>query len=374
MKGQLWRVRALARKELTQLLRDARTRAIIFAAPTIQLLLFGYAVRTDIPNTPFAVVDHDHSPESRALITAFTTTGYFRLVAAPTRSAGLAEALDDGHATVGLEIPPGFARDLARPGGATVQLLVDGTQSNTATVALGYANRIVGAFALAHASPGAVPGTIDLRSRAWFNPALESRLYNVPGVIALLILLMCLTLTALAVVREREFGTLDQLLVTPLETGELLLGKTLPVVLIAFVDLALIAAVAVAWFDIPFRGSVLVLLPTALLYIVTGIALGLLISSISRTQQEAFMTMFLFLLPSIILSGFFYPISSMPRPFQWITIVNPVRHFLLIVRAIFLKGEGLDGLWPQVGALALIGAGTMGAALWRLRQGDSGNG
>jgi ABC-2 type transport system permease protein len=372
MKQRLWRVRALARKEMVQLLRDARTRALIFVAPIVQLLVFGYAVRTDIPNTPFAVLDQDHSIESRALIDAFTTTGYFRLVAAPARSGDLAGALDDGDATVALEIPAGFSRDLTRAGGAAVQLLVDGTQSNTATVALGYANRIVAAFAAARAAPTG-GGVIDLRSRAWFNPALESRLYNVPGVIALLILLMCLTLTALAIVREREFGTLDQLLVTPLQAGEFLVGKTLPVVLIAFVDLALISGLAVVWFQIPFRGSVLVLLPAALLYIITGIALGLLISSISQTQQEAFMTMFLFLLPSIILSGFFYPISSMPRLFQWITVVNPVRHFLMVVRSVFLKGAGLGGLWPQMGALALIGAGTMGLALWRLRRATPGS-
>jgi ABC-2 type transport system permease protein len=204
--------------------------------------------------------------------------------------------------------------------------------------------------------------------RAWFNPTLESRIYNVPGVIALLILLMCLTLTSLAVVREREFGTLDQLMVTPLQPREFLLGKTLPVALIALIDLAVITLLAVVWFDIPFRASPLVLLPASLLFILTGIALGLLISTMARTQQEAFMTMFLFLLPSIILSGFFYPIASMPVPFQWLTVVNPVRHYLAVVRASFLRGEGLDGLWIDVGALAIIGTATMGAALWRLRR------
>ena len=366
MSGRVLRVRELARKELIQLLRDVRTRMLIFVAPIIQLLLFGYAVRTDVPNTALWVVDHDRSVESRALIDAFTTTGYFENVGSSDRSSDLADALDAGRAVVGLEIPVGFARTLERREAAGVQLLVDGSQSNTATVALGYAVRIVSAFGRARAPAGIAVGTLDLRTRAWFNPTLESRIYNVPGVIALLILLMCLTLTALAIVREREFGTLDQLMVTPLRPGEFLLGKTVPVAVIALVDLAVISLVAIAWFDIPFRGSAFVLLPAGILFIVTGIALGLLISSVSRTQQEAFMTMFLVLLPSIILSGFFYPVGSMPLLFQWVTELNPVRHFLVVVRVVFLKGEGIATLWPHVGALTVIAAATMGAALWRL--------
>jgi len=359
------RIGALAQKELAQLLRDVRTRVLIFVAPIIQLLMFGYAVRTDIPNTAFYVVDLDRTAESRALVDAFTTTGYFELVGTSDRSADLVRALDEGTAIVGLEIPPDFGRDVRDHRPPDVQLLVDGTQSNTATVALGYATRIVGSFGRGGA---ALPAGVDLRTRAWFNPSLESRVYNVPGVIALLILLMCLTLTALAIVREREFGTLDQLLVTPLRPGEFLLGKTLPVVAIALFDLVAISILAVLWFDVPFRGSVFVLLPAALLFIVTGIALGLLISSISQTQQEAFMTMFLFLLPSIILSGFFYPISSMPRVFQWLTVVNPVRHFLTVVRSVFLRGDGFASLWIEMAALAAIGAATMAASLWRLAR------
>lgn len=360
------RVIELARKELAQLLRDARTRALIFVAPVVQLLLFGYAVRTDVPDTPLYLVDLDRSAESRMLADRFTTTGYFEVVGASARSGDLVRALDDGRAVVGLEIPPGFARDLRSGGRPAVQIVVDGSQSNTATVALGYATRIVGAFGRDVAGPAAGRGGVDLRTRAWFNPTLESRIYNVPGVIALLVLLMCLMLTALAVVREREMGTMDQLLVTPLGPGEFLVGKTLPVILIALVDLVVIALVATLWFAVPFRGSVFVLLPAALLYIVTGIALGLLVSTVSQTQQEAFMTMFLILLPLIILSGFFYPLSSMPRVFEVVTVVNPVRHFLVVVRAVLLKGEGFRVLWPQLAGLAAIGAATMAAAVWRL--------
>jgi ABC-2 type transport system permease protein len=363
------RVAGLARKELVQLLRDVRTRALIFVAPLIQLLLFGYAVRTDIRDTALFVVDRDRTAASQELVEAFVTTDAFKLVGMSDRSDALVRALDAGRAVAGLEIPPGFTRAVEAGRPAAVQLLFDGAQSNTATVAQGYALLIVGDFARTRAPAGVAVTGVDLRMRAWFNPTLESRIYNVPGVIALLILLMCLTLTALAVVREREFGTLDQLMVTPLEPREFLLGKTLPVALIAVIDLAAITGLAVAWFEIPFRAPFLVLLPASLLFILTGIALGLLISTLAQTQQEAFMTMFLFLLPSIILSGFFYPIASMPVPFQWLTVANPVRHYLAVVRAAFLRGEGLDGLWMEVAALTIIAVATMSAALWRLRRG-----
>jgi ABC-2 type transport system permease protein len=208
-------------------------------------------------------------------------------------------------------------------------------------------------------------GGIDLRTRAWYNPNLESRVYNVPAVVGALILLMCLLLTALAVVREREFGTLDQLMVSPLTPRELMLSKTLPVALVALVDLVLISAIAVMWFDIPIRGSPPALLFAAILYILGCLAIGLLISTVSKTQQEAFMSMFLFLQPSIILSGFFYPISSMPQIFQWITLLNPMRHFLEIIRAVFLKGEGIAALWPQYVALGLIATAVMWMAVVR---------
>lgn len=368
MSGFSWRrVREMVKKEFRQLLRDPRTRIMIFVAPVIQLVLFGYAVNTDIRDTATIVVDHDRTPESRALIDAFQSTGYFRVTRYAARPAELARALDHGDAVVGLEIPTGFARDLAA-GSATVQILIDGTNSNTATVAQGYAQQIVRRFGLERLAAAApVPdGGLELRSRAWYNPDLASRVYNVPAVIGVLILLMSLLLTALAVVRERELGTLDQLMVSPLTPAEFIVGKTLPVAFIGLIDLALITAVAILWFDVPMRGSPLTLVPAALLYILAGLSVGLLISSVSETQQEAFMAMFLFLLPAIILSGFFYPIRSMPLAFQWLTLLNPVRHFLEIVRAVFLKGEGVAGLWPQYLALVLMAGAALGYAIRRL--------
>ena len=365
--ASLLRIREMVKKELRQLLRDPRTRAVIFVAPVLQLLMFGYAVNTDIRNTATFVVDHDQNSESRRLIDAFRATGYFDIVGESVRPRDLVRALDDGDALIGIEIPRGYSRDLASGRGSSVQIIIDGTESNSATVAQGYAQQIVQRLALEHAvADGLLPGGgVDLRTRAWYNPNLESRVYNVPAVVGALILLMCLLLTALAVVREREFGTLDQLMVSPLTPRELMLSKTLPVALVALVDLVLISAIAVIWFDIPIRGSPPALLFAAILYILACLAIGLLISTVSKTQQEAFMSMFLFLQPAIILSGFFYPISSMPQVFQWVTLLNPMRHFLEIIRAVFLKGEGVTALWPQYVALGLIAAAVMWLAVVR---------
>jgi ABC-2 type transport system permease protein len=364
------RVREMLKKELRQIFRDPRMKRVLFIAPVIQLVAFGYAVNTDIRNTATFVVDHDRTAASRELVEVITSTGYFRVVGYSERPRDLVRALDYGDAEVGIEIPAGFARQLANARGSRVQIVLDGTNSNTATVAQGYLTQIVQRFAIqrALASGIVIAGGVDLRTRAWYNPQLESRVYNVPGVIAIVILLMSLLLTALAVVRERELGTLDQLTVSPLTPTELMLGKTVPAAIICLIDLFLVSAVAVLWFGIPMRGSLLVLLPAALIYIISGLAVGLLISTISRTQQEAFMSLFLFLLPAIILSGFFYPISSMPEMFQWLTLLNPVRHFLEVVRPVFLKGAGFGELWRQYVALALIAAVTLQLAIARFRR------
>ncbi len=360
------RIREMVRKEFHQLFRDPRTRAVIFIAPVIQLLMFGYAVNTDIRATATFLIDHDQTQESRALIDAFRATGYFDVVAGSSRPADMVRALDHGDALVGIEIPRGFARDLAT-GRAGIQVILDGTESNSATVAQGYVQRIVQRFAVERArARGSLPsGGIELRTRAWYNPNLESRVYNVPTVVGVIIMLMCLLLTSLAVVREREFGTLDQLVVSPLTHQELMLSKTLPVAVVGVIDLTAIALIAVFWFDIPIQGFPPTLFLAALLYILSGLAVGLLISTISRTQQEAFMSMFLFLQPAIILSGFFYPIESMPALFRWVTVLNPVRHFLEIIRAVFLKGEGLSTLWPQYLALAVIAVAVLRLAIAR---------
>lgn len=362
---RIWR---MVRKELRQLLRDPRTKRVIFLSPIIQLLAFGYAVNTDVRNVRTFLVDQDRTPESRLLADAFTAGGYFRIIERSLDPAKMTDALDHGAVAVGLQIPAGFAGDLRAGRGPAVQILVDGTNSNTATVAQGYAVRIVQDFALKHGlegsgARGGAPVTstgIQLRTRAFFNPDLTSQDYNVPAVIGLILMIMSLLLTALAVVREREVGTLDQLLVSPLTSGELMIGKTLPVAGIAMVQLVLVTTVALFWFRVPFRGAIPSLVLAALLFILAGLSFGLLISAVSRTQQEAFLLMFLFLLPAIILSGMLYPVDTMPLFFQDLTLLNPLRHFLLVVREIFLKGAGLAELWPQYLYLALMA----GAGLW----------
>jgi ABC-2 type transport system permease protein len=362
------RIRRMVAKELKQLFRDPRAKRVVFVAPVLQLVLFGYAVNTDVRNVATAIVDHDRTAESRELVSALTASGYFRVVDSSDDPGALERALDSGRALVGLDIPVGYARDLAAGRSPSVQLLVDGTKSNTATVAQGYALRIAADLG-ARGQPvvDGRPMGIDLRARAWFNPSLESRVYNVPAVIGVIVLLMCLLLTALAVVREREVGTLEQLRVSPLSASELVLGKTIPVAGVALVQMTLVTTVAMLWFDVPFRGSLAALTLAAALFIVAGLSLGLLISTFSATQQEAFLAMFLLLLPAIILSGFLYPVDTMPEVFQRLTLANPLRHFLEIVRGIFLRGAGIAEMWVQFVTLAGMSAAGLGVASWRFR-------
>jgi ABC-2 type transport system permease protein len=366
------RVRALARKEMRQLLRDPRSRVLMFVSPIVQLLLFGYAVNTDVRRAATYVVDLDRSPASRHLVDALTAGESFRVVGGSLRPADLGAALDHGVAVVGLQIPAGFARDLAAGRPAPLQVIIDGSNSNTATIVQANAMRFAQRFSrdmLAERLGGSAPAPpIDVRARAWFNPSLSSRVYNVPAVIGAILMLMCLLLTSLAVVREREVGTLEQLLVSPVTTPQLVIGKTLPVLLVALVDLVLITTVARLWFDVPFRGSYLVLLAAALLFVLGGLSIGLLISSISRTQQEAFMALFLVLLPAIILSGFLLPVAGMPPFFQVLTQINPLRHFLDIVRAVFLKGAGFTILAREFAALATVSTAILLAAAWRMSR------
>jgi ABC-2 type transport system permease protein len=375
----LERVHELVRKEFIQVLRDSRLRRMILLAPLGQLLVFGYAVSTDVRHTRMCVLDHDRSSASRELVAAFTHSEYFRVVSHAERPAGLVRALERGEAVVGLEIPADFSEMLGRGDPTTVQVLVDGTNSNTALVARGYAERIVldyglqtsrgSAATVAGAGGGnlPVPG-IDLRERAWYNPGLKSRIYNVPAVAGVIIMLICLLLTSLAVVREREIGTLEQLMVSPLRPLELIAGKTIPFAVLGLIDLALVTVAGIFWFHIPFEGSFLLLFAASLLYLLSGLGLGLLISTISRTQQEAFMATFLIFMPTILLSGFMFPVSSMPKLFQWLTLFNPVRHYLQIIRAIFLKGAGLEALWPQHLALLLLGVAILGFAATRFHK------
>ena len=361
------RIGGMVGKEFRQIFRDPRMARVIFFSPVIQLVVFGYAVSTDIDETATFVVDHDQTRASRELVEALTASGYFEVVGRSDRPADLMLALDRGDAVVGLEIPRGFATELRGGAGAHIQILLDGTNSNTASVAQSYAERIVQDYARRRAS-APLPLAIDFRERPWFNPNLESRDYNVPAVVGALILLVCLLLTSLAVVREREIGTLEQLNVTPLTPGELIAGKTIPFAVVGLVDLTVVTTIAIVWFEVPFRGSFLLLLAASILYLLSGLGLGLLISTISSTQQEAFMASFLIFQPAILLSGFMFPVASMPEVFQWLTLLNPMRHYIEIVRALFLKGPSVEALWIQYVALLVIGGALLGIASSRFRK------
>lgn len=375
---KLTRIREMVVKEFRQIFRDPRMSRVIFITPILQLLLFGYAVSTDVRNTSTFVVDHDGTFASRSLVESFTSSGYFRLVGQSDRPSELVRALDRGDAIVGLEIPRGFAESLRSDGGAHVQLLLDGTNSNTATVAQSHAERIAFGYGARVGVGGAGAGTVagragsspqvELRERAWFNPDLASRDYNVPAVIGAIMLLIALLLTSLAIVREREIGTLEQLRVSPLTPGELIAGKTIPFAIIGMADMVLVTVVAVLWFRVPFAGSPALLLLAGALYLLAALGVGLLISTLAATQQEAFMVSFLVYMPAILLSGFMFPVSSMPDVFQWLTYVNPMRHFLEIVRGVFLKGVGLEALWMQYAVLALMGVSLLVVATARFRK------
>ncbi len=372
----MWeRIYRMLVKEFIQVLRDPRMKALIFVMPVVQLIMFGYAVTTDVDHIKTAVCDLDKSPQSRALIERFTASGYFTVVENTDRPERLGELLDRGRAIMGIQINRGFAEDLRSGRPASIQTIVDGTDSNTGTVAMDYAQRITQAYSREWSPPSgldeaaaAQTAPVELRTRAWFNPDLKSRYYNVPGVIAVVVLLISLLLTAMAIVREREIGTMEQLMVTPIRPLELILGKTLPFVLISFVDVLVVTAIGVSWFEVPIHGSLGLLLLGSGLYLMSTIGVGLFISTISHTQQQALMSSFFFYLPAVLLSGFMFPISNMPEPAQWLTYLNPLRYFLEIIRDIFLKGSGLEILWPQFAALAVLGAALLTISSLRFQK------
>jgi ABC-2 type transport system permease protein len=367
------RLSRLIRKEFRQMLRDPRSRRMLFVSPIIQLLIFGYAVNTDVRNSSTMIVDGDRTATSRALIQTLGATGYFDIQTIANTPADLTSALDRGTVLMGVDIPRGFAADLASGRSPHVQILVDGSTANTANIALGYATQIITAWGLqqtgrrADGQTGSLLG-VDFRVRAWYNPDLESRAYNVPAVMGNIVMMMALLLTSLAIVRERELGTLEQLMVSPLTPGELIIGKTVPASLIALADMVLVTAVSLLWFKIPFQGSFLLLTVSSLIFILTGLGVGLLISTISNTQQEAFMSMFLFFLPAMMLSGMMFPVENMPTFLQQLTLLDPIRHYLVIVRGVFLRGTGWGILWPQMLILLAIGLLTLGFATLRFHK------
>ena len=357
------RVRYLFVKELIQVLRDRRLRVTLILPPIIQLIIFGYAANLDVKDIHTAVRDLDQSAESRELIGRFTSSKYFDIVSRPRTPEEVEGLIEKGDITLALEIPSGFSRKLKKGDTAFVQILIDGSESNTVMIALGYINRILSDYStmvlvkrLDRAGMiGFQEAGVEVENRTWFNPNFESRLFFIPGVIANIAFLIPIILTAMAVVREREIGTLEQIMVTPLRPWELVVGKTLPFALLGLLDVVMIALIGVFWFGVPFRGSPLVLLLGNVLFLMSSVGIGLFISTICSTQQQAQISTFFFSMPAFILSGFVFPLENLPAWIQYLTYINPLRYFLVIIRGVFLKGNGLDILWPQMLALAILG-------------------
>lgn len=364
------RVGPIAKKEFIQTFRDRRMVVIIFLAPILQLFIFGYAATTDVRGINLAVVDHDRSAESRRLVEAFAASGYFTVVENTADANAMSERVARGGVDAGLVIPADYGRDLARGETAVVQTVFDAADSNFAQIAAGYARGIVqtesarraavrAQTARAHAAAAGIvvpdPPSVTPDVRVWFNPELKSAFYMVPGVICMLLMIVTMMLSSLAITREREIGTIEQVIVSPIARWELILGKLTPFAIMGMIDVGIITLVGVAHFGVPIRGSVALLFGASALFLFSTLGLGLFLSAVSATQQQAMFTAFMVIMPAILLSGFMFPIANMPRAAQWITYLNPLRYFLEVIRGIFLKGNGVDVLWPQLAALAAFG-------------------
>jgi ABC-2 type transport system permease protein len=358
-------------KELFQLRHDRRMIPVLVAGPLIQMLALGYAANTDVNRIPTLLVDQDRTPASRALADRFTGSGYFALVGAVATPDQVEPWLVDGRAQVALVIPGGYGQDVAAgPAGhpPRVQVLADGTDANSAVVGLGYASRILGEVGaeLARQPASAAGAGIELVPRVWYNPDLKSRWFYVPAVLAMVLLLVVMILPSMAVVREKEIGTLEQIIVTPLAPWQLIVGKLAPFVAIGLIDLLLATGVARWLFGVPLRGSLTLLVLLTLLYLLNTLGLGLLVSTLVNTQQQAMMfSAFVIMVPMIYLSGLIFPIENMPHAIQIVTYAVPVRYYANIIRGIFLRGSGLAVLWPD--ALVLLCLGTLLLTLASLR-------
>jgi len=375
--SSLRRIGHMVKKEFIQTLRDPHMRWLLFGPPIIQMLVFGYAATLDVRNVALRVLDLDNTQESRELVARFSASRYFHLGQYASQRADLREGLDRGDILAAMEIDSGFAERLRNGQGATVQVLVDCSNSNTALVALGYLNQIGGEFSrdyqldrMRRTAPqaGSSLPQVDLEVRPWFNEGLESQWYFVPGVIGNVMLILVMMLTAFAVVREREIGTLEQIMVTPIRRWEFILGKTIPFFLVGCVDAALIAVVGTFWFGVPFRGNLGVLATGLVAFLLAGLGLGLFLSTVSANQQQAMIASFFFTMPMITLSGFGTPIASMPPLLQKMSYANPLRHIMVILRSVYLKGAGFDVLWPEITTLVGFAAVLLTISVLRFHK------
>jgi len=380
------RLRVILRKEFIQALREPRMRFLLFFPPLLQLVVFGYAVTLDVDHARIGWMDMDHTPESRALEARFVGSGRFDIVAQPQSEQQTQQVLDRGQVHGVVRVLPGFAHDLARGRPIEVQVLLDGTNSNTASLISAYSQQVIAAYSsdvLTGQTKNLQTIKVDIRgstgthtmltpaapeSRVWFNPDLYSRNYFVPGVAANILLMVTLMLTSQAIIREKEIGTMEQLMVTPMRPIELMLGKTLPFAVVGMVNLLVITGGALLIFHVPFRGNFFLLLFCAALFLMTSLGAGLLLSTLSNTQQQANMGSFFVTTPAFVMSGFMFPIRNMPVAVQYLSYLNPLRYFMEIVRGIFLKGVGISVLWPQMLCLFVYGSTILTFSAVRFRK------
>lgn len=374
VRGSIQVIGEVIRKEFYQIRQDRRMLIVSFLAPVLQVVILGYAATTDVKDAKMVVCDLDRTSTSRELIREFTTSGYFVHRYSVERLSEIDPAIQRGNASIALVIPLGFGRSVMGRERAQVQVFLDGTDANTANILLGYATQILAAYSqsivpsFASVQAGRVPRIIP-EPRIWFNPDLRSAHFMVPGVVALVLMIITMTLTALGVVKEKEIGTLEQLMVTPMRPYELIIGKLVPFVIIGFIDVLFVIAVAQFWFGVPLRGSVLLLFALSGLFILTTLGLGLFISTIAKSQQQAMMiAQFMFFMPFLFLSGFAIPVKNMPIVIQYLSYIIPLRYFLEIDRAIFLKGSTINELWSQALALLIIGVTTLTLSVLRFHK------
>lgn len=367
----MWvRIYALLIKEFLNLFKDKKSRFVLIIPPMMQLFVFGYAATYDLNQVPIAIYNEDAGIASRDLLAHFDGARAFEIVSVITRHEQIAEALDNKEVLLLVHIGQHFSRDIVSPQhSARVQILLDGRDSNTAQIAMGYARSVVNEFNLNWARLHDLPlPRAIVTIRAWFNPNLESRWFIVPGIVGLLTLVVTVVVTALSVAREREQGTFDQLLVTPLTPLEILIGKAVPGLLIGTVEASFIIVMAVLWFKVPLLGSIAGLYLGIVLFVFAVIGIGLMISSLAVTQQQGLLGAFLFIVPAVILSGYATPIANMPEAVQMLTLLNPLRYFLVIIRGIFLEGLTIDQLIHQYWPMAIIGVVCLISAGWLFRR------
>ncbi len=370
---KLRRIVTILVKEFQELIRDNKMRATVLVAPLIQILIFGYAATYDIREIPTAVLDRGNSTLSRRLVNQLEASGYFKIQYRLQSPAQIDTLMANGSVWCAVDIPADFGEQIADGKQTALGVSIDAVNSNSATITAGYLSGVIARLndelireraAVLTAAPVRV-GTVDNRVRILYNPDLESRNFNVPAIIVQILVVVTLLLTSMAIVKEKEFGTMEQLAVTPIRSSELIIGKALPYAFIGMVDITLICAVAVFYFGVPLLGSLTLLFATSLAFMMSTLAVGLLISIVSKTQQQAMMTSFFFMMPAILLSGFAFPIENMPEPIQYLTYLNPLRYFVVIIRAIFLKGATTAQLVDQIVPLVALGLGALAlSAIW----------